>query len=798
MFGVMQLPRVIFQAIGRFLALFVLLSTGCGTSDAPIEPSGPVTFNGDIAPIVYKRCSGCHRPGQVGPFSLLTYDDAKSRAQQIEFVTQARIMPPWMPEPGKGQFKRNRRLTVRELGLIQRWISDGLLEGDPEDLSAPPQWTEGWQLGEPDLVVEMAESYTLSADGPDIVRNFVVPTTVSETHYVRGVEFRPGNAAIVHHVVILVDSTGTSVRLDAEDDEPGYDGMLYNEAHSPGGHFEGWTPGKSPFLRPADTAWPLEPGTDIVFQLHMLPTGKPEPIRSSLGLFFAERPPTRVPHMLRIGSKVIDIEAGDADYTIKDSYRLPIEVQLLSIYPHAHYLAKGMKGRALFPDGSREWLIHIQDWDFNWQDEYRYRNPISLPKGTLLEMEYTYDNSAENPRNPTLPPKRVVYGPQSSDEMGDLWFHVLPVKAEELQTLIRDHTRVELLADVAGYEKMVREKPKSAGFRDTLALRYTSLGRYEEAIEQWQEAIRLVPQSWGYYYNLGYALDGMKRTQDAVSYYRKAIVLKPDYGKAYNNLGVALQSLGRRQEAIRHLRKGLRFQPDSQQSHLTLASVLAEDGNPAEALVHFQQALKIGPPTVELHNETGRTLAALGKPTEATQHFQLVLEQDSGNFDAYNNLGNTLAAQGRVEEAIPHFRRALALRPDASETHGNLGLALTMADRSDEAVEHLQTAVRELPQWPAPFAALAWALATHPRSNRGALENAVQLGRRAVQLTRGQDARALDALAIAYASAGNFKEAVSAGQAALNLGARRPGDPWVGELRRRLEGYRNGQPFRRE
>ena len=202
-------------------------------------------------------------------------------------------------------------------------------------------------------------------------------------------------------------------------------------------------------------AWRLDPGTDVVFQLHMLPTGKPEPIQSSLGLFFAKEPPTKTPYMLRLGSKVIDIQAGDAAYKIRDTYRLPVDARLLSVYPHAHYLAREMKGTARLPDGRLRWLVHIRDWDFNWQDEYRYSSPISLPAGTTLEMEYTYDNSADNLRNPHNPPQRVVYGPQSSDEMGDLWLQVLASDGKGLDQLVRDHAHRELLADVEGYEKLV-------------------------------------------------------------------------------------------------------------------------------------------------------------------------------------------------------------------------------------------------------------------------------------------------------------------------------------------------------
>ena len=776
------------------LGLTIILAA-CSPSEATQEPAGPVTFNRDVAPIVYKRCAPCHRPGQVAPFNLLTYEEVKARASQIEVVTRTRYMPPWLPESGKGRFARNRRLTVRELDLLQEWLQGDLAQGDPADLPAPPEWPRGWQLGEPDLVIRMPQAYTLPAEGPDVVRNFVIPSPVDRTRYVRGVEFRPGNASIVHHVVILVDSTGTSRAHEAKDPEPGYDGMLYNQATSPGGHFEGWTPGKSPFLRPADMAWRLDPGTDVVFQLHMLPTGKPEPIQSSLGIFFARKPPTKTPYMLRLGSKVIDIEAGDAAYKIRDTYRLPVDTRLLSVYPHAHYLAKEMKGTARLPDGRLRWLVHIRDWDFNWQDEYRYSSPISLPAGTTLEMEYTYDNSAGNLRNPHSPPRRVVYGPQSSDEMGDLWLQVLAADGKGLERLVRDHARRELLADVEGYEKLVRDHPEDPHFRDTLAHRYIRLGELSKAVDEWKEAIRLSPRFWGYYFNLGHALDRMKRPGRAVTWYRKTLELKPRQARAHNNLAVALQSTGRRPEAIRHFRQAVRIDPDSMESHRNLAAALAEEENFTEAAAHFRRALETGPASAEVHAGLGRALAARNRMPEAVEQFQRALRLDPDSFDARNNLGNLLAAAGRMEEATTHFRKAVDLQPDSVEAQGNLGLALRMAGRFDEARRHLEEAARRRPGWAAPQAALSWILATHPDPSRRRPLEAVQLGRRVVRMTREQDPRMLDVLAAAQAATGDFEQAVATAQKAIRLAATRPGNPLGRLLQERLDLYRQRRAY---
>jgi len=781
------------------LMLAVGFWIGCqgpdSSSDSDRAP-GPVTFNRDIAPIVFKHCSGCHRPGQSGPFDLLTYEDVRKRAQQVAVVTQSRFMPPWLPEPVGAGFVGSRRLSVRDLGLFQQWVDEGALEGESPDLPSAPQWTEGWQLGEPDLVVEMLEPYTLPADPGDVFRNFVIPSPVSQTRYVRAWEFRPGNARIVHHTVILVDETRTSRRLDRQDPEPGYDGMLYAEARSPGGTFVGWTPGKSPFQGPDDMAWRLDPEMDVVIQLHLLPSGKPEPIRSSLGLYFADKPPTRIPTMVRIGSTVIDIPAGKSDYKIAKEYRLPVEVEVLGVYPHAHYLAREMKGFATLPDGSKQWLVHIKNWNFDWQDEYRYRTPILLPRGTTLSMEFTYDNSSENIRNPHVPARRVVYGPQSSDEMGDLWVQVL---SNDLATLERDFAQTDLLEIIGGYEKMLEADPGNPDLHDTLAQRYLRLGNLEKAADHWQKSAQLQPNPWASYFNLGNVFDQKGEKNRAITFYRKVLSLKADHVRTHNNLGVVLQSLGKPREAIRHFRQALHFEPTSREAHSNLGGALAALGQFDEAASHFGQALESDPSSAEKHNNLGSVLALQGKLDQAASHFRQAAQLDPGGADAHSNLGKALASQGRFQQAILHFRKTVKLRTGPAEAHHNLGKALARTGQSEEALEHFREASRREPDQPAPLREIAWILATHPDVSVRQEGEAIQLAQRASELTQHRSPLILDTLAAAYASAGRFDEAQRVAQAALELASTdRRGQTLALGIQARLELFRKGRPYREQ
>ena len=274
-----------------------------------------------------------------------------------------------------------------------------------------------WQLGEPDLVLEMPEAYRLPASASDVYRNFVIPTGIAERRYVRAVELRPDNADVVHHAVITIDRTHWSQDPDAQDPEPGYDGMLAGQAASPDGRFLAWTPGCTVRPEPDDMAWRLDRGSDLVLQLHMAPAPQPRSIRVRIGLFFTNRLPARFPVMLRLGPKDIDIAAGRRSYVAEDKYVLPIDVDVLSVYPHAHYLARTMTAFARLPDGGIRPLLEIPAWDVHWQDEYRYVHPIRLPRGTTILMRFEYDNSDENPYNPHHPARRVTFGPSSSDEM---------------------------------------------------------------------------------------------------------------------------------------------------------------------------------------------------------------------------------------------------------------------------------------------------------------------------------------------------------------------------------------------
>jgi Tfp pilus assembly protein PilF len=561
---------------------------------APFAWAQPtLTFTKDIAPIVWTRCASCHRPGEIGPFSLLTYDDVRRRAAQIASVTSRRIMPPWKPEAGKGEFQDERRLTDRELESLQQWIASGASEGDAADLPPMPNWKDGWRLGIPDLVVRMPEPYTVPADGTDVFRTFVIPIPVAAPRYVRALELRPGNARVVHHANLGVDRTRSSRQLDARDPEPGYSGSMERDARYPEGQLLGWTPGQAPHPAPDGTQWRLEPGSDLVVQLHLQPTGKPEAVQVTVGLFFTDTAPTRTPIGLRLGSETIDIPPGAREHIVSDRYELPVDVEVLAVQPHAHNLARRMEAKAALPDGTTRWLIAIDDWDFRWQDVYRYTTPFVLPKGTTISMRYTYDNSEGNPRNPHVPPARVVWGQNTSDEMGDFWIQVIPRSSRDEAVLNEDFRRKAHAEDLAAYTRLLQADPANPLRHDAVASLYLDAGQMEEAIAHYRQSLGLNGESAPTHYNLGFALSARGRRDEAIVQFQEALRIDPDYAQAHNNLGALLQVNGQPDQALDHYRRAVALRPDNLESRTNLAQLLSNQGRVSEAADQFREALAL-------------------------------------------------------------------------------------------------------------------------------------------------------------------------------------------------------------
>ena len=639
-----------------------------------------VTFNEDIAPILFDNCASCHRPIEDrrlraerfgaqaastssasddplcvagAPFSVLDYGSVFRYARAISSAVQRRAMPPWLPEPGHGEFVGERRLRDDQITLIAKWVESGAPEGNPAHTPKPPTFSGGWQLGTPDLVLTLPEAYVLqpfeSAQGRpqpgtrDVFRNFVIPVPITTRRYVRAVEFRADRPQALHHADVAIDLGRVSRALDRAEPGPGFAAMDSAQVYN----VYGWSPGKVPVMEPSDNAWTLDPGTDVILLLHMIAGATGETVQPSIGLFFSDTPPTRTPISVKLEAHGIAIPAREPNYVVEDSYVLPVDVDAVSVYPHAHYLGKEMRGTATLPDGSQQDLLWIRQWDFRWQDRYRYRSPVFLPRGTRLSMRFTYDNSAANRNNRHDPPQRVRSGPRSIDEMGQLWIEVVPRRAEDTAVLNADFVRRSLEAAIASAELDVRLDPQVAAAHNVLATRYLQAGRVADALTQFDEALHVDPRD----------------------------------AEAHSNLGTVLQARGRLNEGMDHLRTAVRLKPKSDSVHFNLGAGLLAVGQPDAAIREFQTAIALNPENADAHFNLGVILGPRNRVDEATAHLQRAVEINPLNADAHHNLAVAYLLQRRIDEAIASAQTAVRLKPDSAPAREMLQRLLAVRNR---------------------------------------------------------------------------------------------------------------------
>jgi tetratricopeptide (TPR) repeat protein/mono/diheme cytochrome c family protein len=616
--------------------------------------TAPVTFNRQIAPILYKQCSGCHHPGGSGPFSLLSYADARRWGTQIRTVTQKRYMPPWLPEPGFGNFADNRRLSDEDVRLIKAWVDADMPEGDLKEAPKPPAFPKEWQLGTPDLILKATSAMEVPASGIDLFRNFILPVPITETKYIRAMEIRPGAPQVVHHANVLIDRTASLRRRHPADWEQGVPGMELTvdsgESFDPDSHFLFWKPDSPALIEPNGMPWRLDPGNDLVLNMHLKPSGKTETLQATVGLYFADKPATAHPMLLQLEHDgAIDIPAGDAAFVIEDQLKLPVDVDVLGVYPHAHYLGKKLEGYAVLPNGEKRWLILIRDWDIDRQSVYRFQSPLFLPKNSVLHMHYTYDNSKENIRNPSSPPVRVRAGNRSVDEMGHLWLQVLP----RVSPTASEDPR--LLLQQVWMQNNLRKDPD-----DPTAL-------YNLA------SVEMIEGDYGF----------------AVHLYQRELARSPDDVRTMTALGTALDGVGEWQQARTEYQKALTVDPDNADSRFDLAHLDFKHGNYAEAEEEYRRVLIANPKDVAAHNELGGVLAAVNRPTAAQREFEAAIAISPDNFDALYNLAGIEVENNNLPRATDLLELALKQKDDA-DAHQLLGSVYAQSGKLADALDQFK------------------------------------------------------------------------------------------------------------
>lgn len=611
-------------------------------SRATVGAATPPTWNADIAPLVADRCAPCHRPDGSGPFPLLTFDDVARRARLAADLVERGRMPPWLPEQGAETFVGARQLTAEQKRMFRDWVSAGLPRGESGApvVAIPADPRPAWELGEPDLVAESSASFELPADGGDVYRAIVVPVPVTTRRYVRGIEFRTTAPGAVHHAVVGLDRTGTARWLDARDAGAGFDGRLTGPTQSPDGHFLGWTPGRRPTFLPSDLAWTLDPGTDLVVQLHLVPSGRTEHVGLRIGLHFTDTPPARRPVLVRVGSMRIDIPPGATGYTTRDEFELPVDVDALSVYPHAHLRATRVTTVARASGGGSGDLLRINRWDFAWQDEYRFVSPRRLPRGTRISAEFVYDNAASNAANAGGSP-RVLYGPRTTDEMGDVWIQVVARTDADRAALVRTLAAREFEASLEAYQRLVRARPEEPEHHLTLGMLLGKAGRGVEAVRHYREALRLSPDQTLPKYNLAVGLQATGGEAEAERLLLEVVAAEPGHAEAWHALGHAAIARGDRAAARDRLTRAVSAWPGFADAHVTLGTLLASMGDAAGAEAEFRRAVEASP----------------------------------DHLVALNDLAIVLAGRGAVSEAIALLERAVSLDPAHAASRQNLAAA---------------------------------------------------------------------------------------------------------------------------
>jgi hypothetical protein len=387
----------------------------------PQLTDGP-TFNKEVVRIFQNRCQSCHHPGDIAPFSLMTYADAAPHADAIKYMTQTRQMPPWKATPACGDFADARVLGQDEIDTISKWVDNGAQQGNIADLPAPKNFDGGWALGQPDLVLSYAEAYKPPVTG-DMYRCFPIPTNLPADMYVSAIDIKPGDRETVHHVIAYIDTSGDSQKLDEADAGPGYTsfggpGFTISTSSLGATSLGGWAPGARPVVLPEDVALSLPAQSRVVLQVHYHPHGiKTIPDQTQIGIYYAKKKPKQLIYILPLINQDFTIPPNDANYKVPATYTVGWPAHLYLIAPHMHLLGRKMNVTATLVNGEKKCLINVDDWDFNWQGQYRYSEPIPIPYHTKLSLEAIYDNSEGNWRNPNNPPKAVSWGEQTTDEM---------------------------------------------------------------------------------------------------------------------------------------------------------------------------------------------------------------------------------------------------------------------------------------------------------------------------------------------------------------------------------------------
>ena len=679
--------RIVTSARAVGLALLVGWSV-------PAPAAGQATYD-DVAPLLSANCIACHRPGGLGPFSLTTYEEARARADRIVEMVDARRMPPWQPVRGYGAsaLEGEPRLTATDIETLRRWAAAGAPAGRARG-AAPAAPDPDWPLGEPDLVVPMVEPYTVAAGDGVEYRNFALPVDIPAPRWVRAVDIRPDAAAqaSIQRAQITLDATGAGRRLQDEQETPGYPGLAPDHGRFPPGDFLVWSGGRRTAPPAGDVAWQLDPGTDFLLQLGLRARERPVGVHVSVGLYFSDEPPARRGVGIVLDAPALDIPAGEPAHVVEDRYILPVPVHVAGVYAYLHRLGAAVDVTAEIPDGAALGLLRIDDWRFDWQDGYRYTEPVRLPAGTLLRARFHFDNSGANADNPSSPPVRIRYTPDDATVRAEVFLQALPDNADDEAALVANLALKQARNDMLGLQAMLRVDPDDYRSHTDLAARYLTVGQLALARQHLDRALSLAPEHATAHFNLGSLLVAEGDTAGAIDAFREAIAIRPEYAAAHNNLGALLAATGSLGDAVIYYRLAIQFGSRDASARYNLANALLATGEIDEAIGHFREALILTPDDPDVHTNLARALVATSDLAGGVDHYRRALDLNPRIPLALVGLAWLRAAAPDAalrssSEALSLAQQAVALiGGDHPEVLDTLAVAYAATGRFDDAL----------------------------------------------------------------------------------------------------------------
>jgi len=740
---------------GRPVSVATSENDGC-LLDRRVRPphTRAVTYSRDIAPILSRRCTSCHRSGGMGPFELASYDDAVRWSEMLVEVVTLRRMPPWHADARHGRFANDRRMADEEIDTLVAWARQGMERGGDAEVAIASPAPQTWSIGEPDMLVESPREFEVPADGVMPYQYSALSTAECDAlfdgdRWIQAAELLPSEPSVVHHITVFFVPPGKPA---PPEDFREVCGMV------------GWAPGTPAFDYPIGCAMRVPRGAQVVFEVHYTPRGRATRDRPRLALRFASQPPPRELKLVTHDHPALRIPPGDPHYRAELSAVFTGGASLVGLVPHMHLRGKSFMYEVQFPGQRRDVLLSVPRYDFNWQILYWLAEPLAMPKGTRIKATAHWDNSRHNTSNPD-PTVEVTVGPQSSDEMMVAWMFFA----------------VELAAGEARADQILALE----GNREL-----------EAAVDQWRAAVRDNPQDAQARYQFALALRAKGQFPAARQQLEQSVALRGEHAASRHELASLLAHSGDLSSAIEHGRVAVKLNSQSAGYANDLGVLLLRAARFAEAAQWFSRALALSPDDPLTHHNLGLALAQQGQVEDAIQHYGRALDLKPENAEAHRDLGVALVKCGRTEEALVHFARAADIRPELPEPHFYLGIGLAAKGDTRAAIEAYRRALRMKADWHEAANNLAWTLATSDEAPPGGPEEAIHWAQQACQGSAFGHAGYLDTLSVAYAQAGRFAEAIDTVTKALDLTRGENQGALRGELEEHLALYRAGRPYR--